>query len=228
MLVGFVFMIVIGAFAPRVAQAEDFYYRWTTPLPDVRCSTDGNVYLSTTSRNYEYNLPVGATLDVYFIHNGVSTYAGNFPLSSGSGSGSFAGYSDSAPAYPFTSAIRYDTLIDGEVVYHSTIIFTCLAEGVGTAEIINSGVGAADACLPLPVGSVVGDMPLGAQAYYAPGQVTNIEINPGTYWVLGEDESGQYYKILLACQYLWVRTDMMQPNFVSPWSGQPLPTQVVS
>jgi len=84
-------------------------------------------------------------------------------------------------------------------------------------------------CLPLPEGSVVGAMPLNTQAYFAPGEIAEgVIINAGTYWVLGVDESGQYYKILLACQYLWVPVDSMGPSYQAPWTGQPLPTQVVS
>lgn len=84
-------------------------------------------------------------------------------------------------------------------------------------------------CLPLTADAVVGDMPFSTQAYYEPGKEANgVVINPGTYWVLGADESGAYYKILLACQYLWVPVNSMQPSFQPPWQGQPLPTRVVS
>lgn len=82
--------------------------------------------------------------------------------------------------------------------------------------------------LSAPAGSVVGDMPFGAQAYYSPGNITNIVINPGTYIVVGQDASETYYKIVLACQYLWVRKDTMQPSFQAPQNGTPLPTRIVS
>ncbi|MBI1258753.1 MAG: hypothetical protein GC204_14890 [Chloroflexi bacterium] len=83
-------------------------------------------------------------------------------------------------------------------------------------------------CLTLPEGSVVGDMPFQTQAYYEPGKVSpGVFISPGTYWVIGEDESGQYYKIVLSCQFLWVPVQNMQPSYQPPWSGQPLPTRVV-
>lgn len=89
--------------------------------------------------------------------------------------------------------------------------------------------GAAGACLPLTDFAVVGDMPFNTQAFYEPGkEASGVVINAGTYWVLGADESGAYYKILLACQYLWVPVGSMQPSFQPPWSGQPLPTQAVS
>jgi hypothetical protein len=81
--------------------------------------------------------------------------------------------------------------------------------------------------LPLTANAVVGDVPLGAQAYSIPGQVASgVVLNPGTYWILGQDESHEFYKVLLACQYLWIPVNTAQPSFESPWSGQPLPTQV--
>ena len=227
LLVGFVALILIGAFATQMAQAAGYYWRWTS-APDAECGNDGNDYLFTGSIFYEYNLPAGATLDEYVIENGVSTYQGNFAAPSGSGSDSISEIEVNGPD-PYTYALRYDTVIDGEVVYRSTITFHCETvddETSLTVTITNEGFGAGE-CLPLPVGSVVGDMPYGAQAFYEPDKATNITINPGTYWVLGEDESGQYYKILLACQYLWVPVDTMQPSYQSPWSGQPLPSRVV-
>ncbi len=218
-------LLLLIAMAAQAALAEDYYFRWTTPLPQVLCdSGGGNTYLNSTSRYYEYNLPVGATQDVYFIENGVSYYAGNYPLPSGVGSGSYGPFSDSIAAPYLTTVIQYDTVIDGQVVYRSLLTMNCPDE---TASISNQAFGSG-MCLALPEGSVVGDMPQGAQAFYAPGKATNFSINPGTYWVLGQDESGQYYKILLACQYLWVPVDTMQPSYQAPWTGQPLPTRVVN
>jgi len=82
--------------------------------------------------------------------------------------------------------------------------------------------------LALPSGSVVGEAPNGAQVYYAPGQITNITLKPGTYTVVGQDASETYYKIILACQYVWVRKDAMQPSYQAPQNGAPLPTNIVS
>ena len=205
-----VIALVCTLLATSFVQAVDYYYRWTTPLPDVRCSTDGAVFLSTTDLTYEYNLPTGAMVAVYYIDNGVSFYDGTYAVPSGTASVTVGGYNTSAPSYPLVEAIHFDTIIDGEIIYTSSIIFTCTGPGIGTAEIINGAIGAAaDACLPLPVGSVVGSMPLNTQAFYAPGQeAAGVVINAGTYWVLGQDENHEFYKILLACQYLWVPVEL--------------------
>ena len=232
-LVSFVIIILIGTFAMRAVQADGYYWRWTS-VPDAECSNDGNDYLETGHPFYEYNLPAsGTVIHFYRIDNGVSSSDGDDSGFSGSGTG-FYGESFVDGIDPFTFALQADTEIDGEVVYRSTITYKCVmtddltGETTLTITITNQDFGAGE-CLPLPVGSVVGDLPNGTQAFYAPGKISpDIFINPGTYWVLGEDESGQYYKILLACQYLWVPVETMQPSYQSPWTGQPLPTLVVS
>ncbi len=87
----------------------------------------------------------------------------------------------------------------------------------------------ANACgLNVPSGSVVGEAPNGAQIYYAPDAPTNVTLNPGTYIVVGQDASETYYKIVLACQFVWVRKDTMQPSYQAPQNGAPLPTSIVS
>ncbi len=83
--------------------------------------------------------------------------------------------------------------------------------------------------LDVPAGSVVGDTPFQTQVYYEPGNVSpGVILNPGTYIVIGQDESETYYKIMLACQFVWVRKENMQPSYELPQNGAPLPTRVVS
>ncbi len=88
---------------------------------------------------------------------------------------------------------------------------------------------AADSPCPIPSGSVVGDLPFATPAYWAPGKLTSpvVTVNPGTYWVVGTDSTGDYYQIYLSCQLMWVPVDSMQPTFQSPWNGQALPTRSV-
>ncbi len=82
--------------------------------------------------------------------------------------------------------------------------------------------------LVVPEGSVVGDTPYNTQVYYEPGNVSpGVFLNPGTYIVLGQDESETYYKIMLACQFVWVRKENMQPSYAPPQNGDPLPTRIV-
>jgi hypothetical protein len=87
-------------------------------------------------------------------------------------------------------------------------------------------------CLPLTSNAVVGRIQFDTAIYWAPGKVSpGLTINAAntqTLWVLGVDESGEYYKVLLACQYLWLPVGSIGPNFDNVWQGRPLPTTVVS
>jgi hypothetical protein len=82
--------------------------------------------------------------------------------------------------------------------------------------------------LTLPAGSVVGDAPFETQVYYEPGNASpGLFLNPGTYPVIGQDPTETYYQIMLACQFLWVRKDSMQPSYAAPQNGAPLPTTII-
>lgn len=85
---------------------------------------------------------------------------------------------------------------------------------------------------PLTESAVVGSMPYDTQAYYEPGNVApGLMLNAGTYHVLGVDESGQYYAIVLGCDRLWVPVASMVPNTNpddSLWFGHPLPIGVIA
>ncbi|MEO8392169.1 MAG: hypothetical protein ABI700_04170 [Chloroflexota bacterium] len=109
-----------------------------------------------------------------------------------------------------------------------------VVDGCDTGNILFNGEpssgGAGGGCnLVIPAGSVVGDLPLGAQGYYEPGNVApGVVLNPGTYTVIGQDKSETYYQVVLACQLIWVRKDTMQPSFEPPQNGAALPTGIVS
>ncbi|MEP7293795.1 MAG: hypothetical protein ABI835_18550, partial [Chloroflexota bacterium] len=80
-------------------------------------------------------------------------------------------------------------------------------------------------------GSVVGEAPLGAQVFYQPNSdsmSSGVILNAGTYIVVGQDASESYYKVMLACQFVWVQKSTMQPSFEAPQNGAALPTTVVS
>ena len=84
--------------------------------------------------------------------------------------------------------------------------------------------------VPLPDYAVVGQFTQSTAALFAPraDAVSNTIIEEGkTLWVLGMDKSGQFYKVVLSGQYLWVPVDTIGPNFDDVWQGKPLPTTVV-
>jgi hypothetical protein len=95
----------------------------------------------------------------------------------------------------------------------------------GGGAVVNPNV----CSVPIPAGSVVGEAPLGAQVYWAPGNVSpGLVLNPGTYHVIGQDASETYYKLFFNCMYIWVRKDTMQPSYLPPQNGAPLPQRIVS
>ncbi|MFQ3567901.1 MAG: hypothetical protein SNJ59_12995 [Aggregatilineales bacterium] len=84
-------------------------------------------------------------------------------------------------------------------------------------------------CVDIPTGSVVGRLTRTAQIFYAPAHLSpGLFLDGGlAFWVVGFDQTGEYAKIVLACQYVWVEADAIGPNFDAPWFGAPLPDRVV-
>lgn len=87
------------------------------------------------------------------------------------------------------------------------------------------------AMMDMPSTAVVGAFVAETRAYWTPGALIEPEVvfEAGkTAWVLGVDETGEYYKIVWGCSYLWVPVSSMGPNYDEVWNGTPLPTDVVS
>ena len=82
----------------------------------------------------------------------------------------------------------------------------------------------------IPSQAVVGTFTQDSELYYEPGNLlepfTVVEAGK-SYWVAGQDESGMYRKVLIACTWVWVRAETVGPNFDEVWNGTPLPTTVV-
>lgn len=85
--------------------------------------------------------------------------------------------------------------------------------------------------VPIPSTAVVGQFTSSAAAYWKPGElITNppITIEAGkTYYVIGQDQSEQYYKIALGCDFVWVLKSTVGPNPDDVWQSMPLPTAIV-
>jgi len=76
------------------------------------------------------------------------------------------------------------------------------------------------------MGAFIADAPV----YWKPGNQSSpaVSIKTGnTAWVLGKDATGQYYKIVWSCDYLWVPVGTMGPNPDALWKNTPLPAQIV-
>ncbi len=112
------------------------------------------------------------------------------------------------------------TTIEGPYTY----IMTFVAPG----EI--AGVAGCDLSISLPANAAVGTFSDWADLYWMPGEklYPGLAMEPGqSVWVLGQDETGMYKKVILSCQYLWVEAGVIGPNYDDVWNGAPLPTDVV-
>jgi hypothetical protein len=57
---------------------------------------------------------------------------------------------------------------------------------------------------------------------------TGISMPAGkTAWVLGMDASGEFYKFVWSCTYLWAPVNTIGPNPDDVWHSTPLPATVV-
>jgi hypothetical protein len=135
-----------------------------------------------------------------------------------------SGLSDSDPAYG-----DY-VLANGSFLAEGYVDVPGLPSGTPFSFLAPAAPGEVFICpLPIPDGSVVGEAPLGAQVYWAPGKTSpGVVLNPGTYHVIGQDESQTYYKLWFSCQYMWVEKAAMQPSYLPPQNGAPLPQRIVS
>jgi hypothetical protein len=87
-------------------------------------------------------------------------------------------------------------------------------------------------CTPaLTADAAVGSVVQTTAAYFDPsaGAETTTVLPVGTtWWVLGMDASGAFYKVLVSCAPVWVPVGTMGPNYDEVWNGHPLPTTVVN
>lgn len=82
----------------------------------------------------------------------------------------------------------------------------------------------------LPETAAVGTFVASTPAYWAPDPdaSTGVMFEAGkTIWVLGVDESGDYYKVVLSGIYLWVPVESLGPNYDEVWNGAPLPAEIM-
>jgi hypothetical protein len=240
-----VLLAAAGLYMPSKANAQPYFYRWGPAAPGVTClSGGGDITINFASQPVEWDLPAVNEFSYIYDYNGTTVPDGPYPTGqSGVGSTTFAGLTSGAmtTTYPAYFAVTLNTIIDGEIVYSSTMRGDCIADGAGTTSITNqeltpgSGAPAAEP-LPgpdlvnLPSGSVVGAFVTTTPAYFAPqaGAATDTVLEAGkTLWVLGVDASGQFYKVVMAGKYFWVPVNTLGPNYDEVWNGTPLPTNTV-
>ncbi|WP_162909517.1 hypothetical protein [Aggregatilinea lenta] len=83
----------------------------------------------------------------------------------------------------------------------------------------------------MPEWSVMGQFNTATPLLYLPDVQarTSMTIDAGkTLWVLGKDDSGDFYEVVLSGVYLWAPVSSLQPVASAPWNGRALPGEVVN
>src|SRR5690606_3971548 len=202
-------------------------------MPVVQIDDTGCVGQGTTPVHYDvYHLTVDVA-GVYTIamtHSGSPTnlslylFDSTFDPANGFPSCSFTDSStpETFTATLATATIYYvvpfdDTLPDAVTGEQQGGSYTLTVDGPGNPVLTEGYPDPAACSTPIPEGSVIGEAPLGAQVYWEPGKESpGLVLNPGTYYVIGQDASETYYKLFFNCQYIWVRKDTMQPSWLPP------------
>ena len=209
----------IGAF-PAVADANNYI-----TFTDVTGSCDGQTV--TFGATIEYRVRAGSTVKITetLTYQGQTQTYSNQQVIPHDADGSSQMGPGTLPA-DYILEFTYElSNPDGSFASSATLHVEC-GNVWGRA---NNGVPGCD-LLPIPETAVVGHFNANAETFWAPGQTvtpTTVIEAGNTAWVLGVDASGQYYKIIWSCDYLWVPVSSMGPNFDDVWQGRPLPTEVV-
>lgn len=211
---------------------EVAYRRWLDDGKTFTCTDTGTqIEVFLNNQNVEFfNLPVDAQFTINYIRNGVITTDGPYTVEQTSGTRNYGAFMDIFPSYPLTFEFRLDTIINGIIVYQSSLIVTCAGDLTGTLTPVNVIPGAdpgvpggpgtaagAPACLvTLPSTAVQGRMLETTTALFEPdaGATTSTILPVGTsWWVIGA-ESG-FYRLWIACQAnaVWVPASAVGPNF---------------
>lgn len=136
----------------------------------------------------------------------------------------FSAYSTGSPL-PHNSPITF-IYRDIESSAEASITVDCT-----TGAIVRTGPNAPGPDLvPIPEQAVVGSIVQTTPLYYEPREsaLTDTVMEAGkTLWIYGMDESGAYYKGMLAGILFWLPVDTVGPNYDEVWHGTPLPADVV-
>jgi hypothetical protein len=136
--------------------------------------------------------------------------------------------------YPYSGAPQYNPIT---LVYDSPAgngldsQHLVLASGTCQGLPPHGSAAGCDQFVIIPPQAAGGQFVANAPVYYAPesSAQTGIVIAAGkTYLVAGQDATGQFRKVLISCQWVWVPINTVGPNYEAPWYGAPLPTTVVN
>ncbi len=208
-----------------------------TGVPDnVSCTGGGNPLVPMI-----YNIPDPAAVVGTMVVNGVGTVSSFDQVTSGLVTTGPYGFAPSAFDVPSGTHITdtittYNTAdkADG-VSYQCILVYEC---GTGTLVSLNCAeesvpeaeAPGCDATLAIPSGSAVGLFVADAPVLWEPSATatTGLTVAAGkTFWVTGQDASGQFRQIILQCKFVWVPFNAVAPNPDATWHNTPLPTTVI-
>ncbi len=158
-------------------------------------------------------------------------YAGSFDP--GNGMANCVAADNSAPkqiVYNLVQNTTYYVVVIDDTFAQSGGSYTVQFSGPGDIYLGSASGPGCDVLMPIPATAVGGTFVADAPVYWKPGELTSplVTIKAGnSARVLGVDASGQYYKIIWVCDFLWVPKVTMGPNYDAVWNGAPLPTAVV-
>ena len=84
--------------------------------------------------------------------------------------------------------------------------------------------------VPIPPQAVVGTFTTATPLHYTPaldGASSYVMEAGQSLWVLGVDETGTFYQVLLSGNTYWVPVANIGPTYDEVWGGAPLPTEVI-
>ena len=230
-LVMLVALVLSGLVVPQRAETASVDPSWDVQAgaPDTCVVTDGfsltDVYVNITGTAASEK---GSLTAEGYGELGYTTDGSFGPFVGYIGFFVFVSAPYSLPAHtPLTLTVTTynDPGFSGGVSYVSTITWDCT-----TGETIVVEKPGCDVLMPIPATAVGGTFVADAPVYWKPGELTNplVTIKAGnSARVLGLDASGEYYKIIWVCNFLWVPRATLGPNYDAVWHGAPLPTGVV-
>ena len=125
----------------------DPYRRWADDGKAYSCADAGGgvIHVDLSNQNVEFDaLPAAAQFTINYVKNGVETADGPYTVEKTSGTQNYGAFRADFAAYPLVLDFRLDTILDGVVVYRSTLHIACTGDSGGNISPINEVV------VPLP------------------------------------------------------------------------------
>ena len=217
--------------------APDQFRRWLDNGKVFTCTDmgGGTIEVKLSNQDVEFNnLPADAEFMINYIDNGVTTTDGPYVVEQTSGTKAYGALAENFAAYPLTFVFRLDTIINGVLVYQSSLSVACSADGTFPVTPVNisyggsgGGTAAFGGCpVQIPAGSVQGRIPATVNALFEPRSDagSNVVLPAGSsWWII--DVQGSFYKLWIACQAspVWVAAEAVTPNYDPSWGGAALP-----